>query len=169
MSQARRFLPLSAILLLFAVSPVLAQHGGMHDQGGHMDMGEMHGGEMMNHMNTMMEQMTEMMQEMHGIHGDVSGHMNEQGMSDAQGMHMEMMQDMSGDMGSMMTSMQSMFERMQGYMNSDAMAGDDAMGEHMNTMMENLDTMMGSGHTMMSTMMKMTPRPDEGHDDNHQN
>ena len=135
MPQARRFLPLSAFLILFVFSSVLAQHGGgMHDHdgppggmGGHMEMGEMHGGEMMNHMNMVMEQMSEMMQEMHGTHG----------------MHLEMMQDMAGDMESMTAAMQSMFERMQGYMNSDTMAGDDAMREHMNTIMENLNTMMG--------------------------
>lgn len=175
MSRNLRILPLYAYFLLFAVSPVLAQHSGMHDHdgpqsgmGGHMEMGEMHGGEMMNHMNMVMDQMSEMMQEMHGIHGEMSGHMNDQNMSATQSMHMEMMQEMSGDMESMMTTMQSMFEHMQGYMNNDAMLGDDATREHMNDLMENLETMMGSGHTMMSAMVDMNRRPETAHGDNHQ-
>ena len=175
MSKPRNFLPLSTLFLLFAVSPVLAQHGGMQDHdgpqsgmGGHMEMGEMHGGEMMNHMNMVMEQMSEMMQEMHGTHGEMSSHLSEQGMSDAQGMHREMMQEISGDMGSMMATMQSMLEHMQRYMYSDTMIGDEATREHMNSLMENLDTMMGSGHTMLSAMVNMNRRPDNGHDDNRQ-
>lgn len=166
----------TTLAIILVAGPGLAQHGGMHEhnpaRGGsdsHMDMGGMHGDQMMNHMNMVMDQMGEMMQEMHGNQAEMAGHMDNMAGLDHRDMHVDMMQTMSSDMGQMMTAMQSMFEHMQGYMNDEAIQGDATTMGHMNEMMKHLDGMMQAGHGMTSEMVDMNRPEGAPEHDGHQN
>ena len=173
MSQTRIQSALGALVILMAAGPVHAQQHGTHDHqadmGNHMEMGEMQGLGMTDHMNTVMDHMSEMMHEMHGLHGEMTDHPGMKGMVENQGVRMEMMREMSEDMKPMMQAMQSMLKDMQRYTGDEAMMADEAIQGHMGNMMDSLSEMMESGKSLMSTVVEVGKVPEPEHDHQHRN
>jgi hypothetical protein len=160
----RRSLALAAAFLFgtgVTVAPSFAQHGNhmgagddSHQQDQHggvtEHMGDMHSGEMMEHMSGMMNHMSQMVGDMHEYHEQFAAvGQHQQHMSGAGGDHDAMMHAVANSMEEMLPHMDGMLQHMRSFMEK---PHDEHMGKPMEALVEHMDTMLQAGRDVMATL-----------------